>query len=185
MIRRRRSGQFACVKSNTGEYSDSLFDAGASILVFDESALLESKQEEVAMEDIVDRLAAASEDTVGFSSPDHIIAESDDATASIPRTTVDSETSVLRDKNKFADEMKNGSTLLLDRLSQTQAINTLWALAIHGSNDNQALHRKSDSDSSSNLSSVESENLCRFTAGPCRHHSSSRKRSIDGHADRN
>ena len=156
---------FACVKSNTGEYSDSLFDAGASILVFDESALLESKQEEVAMEDIVDRLAAASEDTVGFSSPDHIIAESDDATASIPRTTVDSETSVLRDKNKFADEMKNGSTLLLDRLSQTQAINTLWALAIHGSNDNQALHRKSDSDSSSNFSSVESENFVDLLLG--------------------
>ena len=139
---------FSCVKSITGYRSDYLFDTCCSIF------LLNDKDEEVGsggascqvVEDDVDENASLPTEEGNVNS----------SAAMQYRTNITSSTETDANPN-VALTLQN---TLVGQLKQREVINTLWALAIHGSSDNKALHWSSES--AVNAKSPESEVLADF-----------------------
>ena len=116
---------FSCVKSICGYRSDDLFDTCCSILLLQETALKRS-------------ISQANETLVSSDEERDNVSEGN--------KTVDSKSMTnTTDTADFVLPMTTQNTLL-GHLGQRELINSLWALALHGSSDNKALHWGSEDD---------------------------------------
>jgi len=124
---------FSCVKSICGYRSDDLFDTCCSILLLQETALKRN-------------ISKTDETVVGSNDSE----SGDDAGGN---STIESESMAnATDSTDFVLPMTIESTLL-SRLEQRELTNSLWALAIHGSSDNKALHWGSENEDTNSGSS--------------------------------
>ena len=130
---------FSCVKSICGYRSDDLFDTCCSILLLQESDL---KQNVAEADELGDEEVESGDSAAGNS-------------------TIESETIANVTDVKATDHISpiTIESSVLNRLGHRELVNSLWALAIHGSSDNRALHWAEDTSSSSQPSSETPEVL--------------------------
>ena len=130
---------FSCVKSICGYRSDDLFDTCCSILLLQESDL---KQFVAEADELEDKEAESGDSALGNS-------------------TIESETTANVTDVKSTEHILpiTIESAIMNCLGHRELINSLWALAIHGSSDNKALHWTEDTSSSSQTASETPEVL--------------------------